>query len=229
MAMTTRTSNEPLARRRDSGFSLVELTIAMAIVVTITGLTAALLAGSFNIRNRESQKSAALADAQRALNNMSREIANAGFGLSNNGIVTYDSSSTAIRVRANLNAFDRETTSNQVTDSDEDVLYKLFSDTTQSYVERVDVNSGIRTTILANRVDALVIRYFADKVDYTAGTCNINATGDVADKSQAKYIVIVACVQLPQVGTPGSAGFQPTSSVQLISDVTLRNSDLISY
>src|SRR5207253_5446460 len=93
--------------------------------------------------------------------------------------------------------------------SDEDVLYKLFSDSTQSYVERVDVNSGIRTTILANRVDALVIRYFPDKVDYTSGDCNIVATGDVTDKSLAKYIVIVACVQLPAVGTQGSPGYQP--------------------
>src|ERR1041384_6803484 len=89
----------------------------------------------------------------------SARTSDAGFGLSNNGIVTYDSSSTAIRVRANLNAFDRESTSSLVTDSDEDVLYNLFADSTQSYVERVDINSGIRTTILANRVDALVIRY----------------------------------------------------------------------
>ncbi len=229
MAMTTRTSDKQSARSRDAGFSLVELTLAMTIVLTITGLTAVLLAGSFNIRSRENQKSAALADAQRALNNMSREIANSGFGLSNNGIVTYDSSSSTIRVRANLNALERETTSNQVTDSDEDVLYKLFTDATQSYVERVDINSGIRTTILANRVDALVIRYFPDKVDYTSGVCDIVATGDVTDKSLAKYIVIVACVNLPAVGTPGSPGYQPTSSVQLISDVTLRNSDLRSY
>jgi type II secretory pathway pseudopilin PulG len=204
--------------------------IAMAIVLITTGLAASLLAGSFNIRGRENQKSAALADAQRALNNMSREIANSGFGLSNNGIVTYDSSSTAIRVRANLNAFDRESTSSLVTDSDEDVLYNLFSDSTQSYVERVDINSGIRTTILANRVDALVIRYFADKIDYTAGQCNINTTAaDVTDKRLAKYIVIVACVQLPEVGRAGNPGFQPASRVQLISDVTLRNSDLITY
>ena len=110
------------------------------------------------------------------------------------------------------------------------MLYNLFSDSTQSYVERVDINSGIRTTILANRVDALVIRYFADKIDYTAGQCNINTTAaDVTDKRLAKYIVIVACVQLPEVGRAGNPGFQPASRVQLISDVTLRNSDLITY
>ena len=201
----------------------------MTIVLTMLGLSSALISGSFNIRGRENQKSSALADAQRALNSMSREIANSGFGLTNNGIVTTESTSTAIRVRANLNAFDRESTSNSVADSDEDVIYQLFTDSTQSYVERIDINSGLRTTILANRVDALVIRYFADKVDYTAGNCNITAAGDVTDKTLAKYIVIVACVQLPAVGTQGSPGYQPVSRVQLISDVTLRNSDLAHY
>ena len=221
--------NKPKHSRID-GFSLVELMIAMTILLSLVGLVSALMGGSFKIRWRENQKSSALADAQRALNGMSREIANSGFGLSNNGIVTSESNSTTIRVRANLNAFDRENTSTSVIDSDEDVLYKLFTDSSQSYVERVDINSGARTTVLANRVDALVIRYYATKVDYTAGACDINtAATEVLDKRQTKYIVIVACVQLPAVGTAGSPGYQPVSSVQLISDVALRNSDLVRY
>src|SRR5437588_11140966 len=99
----TQIRNEKSVRTINGGFSLVELMIAMTIVLIIPTLTASLVSSSFNIRGRENQKTAALADAQRALNNMSREIANSGFGLSNNGIAAYDSSSTAIRVRANLN------------------------------------------------------------------------------------------------------------------------------
>lgn len=218
------------APSKAAGFSLFELLIAMTITLVLMGLATTLLARSFNVRGRENQKSAALADAQRALNGMTREIANAGFGLSNNGIVTTESTSSAIRVRANLNAFAKEMTSNSVTDSDEDVLYNLFTDSSQSYVERIDINSGSRTTVLANRVDALVIRYFVDKVDYTSGNCDINTTApEVSDKTQAKYIVIVACVQLPAIGSPGSSGYQPVSRVQLISDVSLRNSDLARY
>lgn len=218
------------ARSTSAGFSLVELMISMAVTLILMGLASALIASSFNVRGRENQKSSALADAQRALNSMTREIANSGLGLSNNGIVIAQSTSTSIRVRANLNAFDRESTSNSVSDSDEDVLYNLFTDSAQSYVERIDINSGARTTVLANRVDALVIHYYADKVDYTAGACDINTTADpVSDKTQAKYIVIVACVQLPAVGRSGSPGYQPASSVQLISDVSLRNSDLVHY
>jgi prepilin-type N-terminal cleavage/methylation domain-containing protein len=218
------------ARSTSAGFSLIELMISMAVTLILMGLASALIASSFNVRGRENQKSSALADAQRALNSMTREIANSGFGLSNNGIVVTQSGSSSIRVRANLNAFDRESTSNSVNDSDEDVLYNLFTDSAQSYVERIDINSGARTTVLANRVDALVIHYFTDKVDYTSGACDINTTAtEVLDKTQAKYIVIVACVQLPAVGSSGSAGYQPASTVQLISDVSLRNSDLVRY
>ena len=213
-----------------AGFSMIELMIGMAITLVLAGLASALIASSFNVRGRENQKSAALADAQRALNGMTREIANSGFGLSDNGIVTAESNSSAIRVRANLNAFDSQTTSSSVVDSDEDVLYKLFTDSSQSYVERIDINSGARTTVLANRVDALVIRYYADKVDYTSGNCDINTNAtEVTYKSQAKYIVITACVQLPAIGTQGVPGYQPATNVQLISDVSLRNSDLTRY
>src|SRR5215208_5619761 len=95
------------------GFSLIELLIAMAISLTVLGLASSLLAGSFNVRSRENQKTDALADAQRALNIMTREIANSGFGLANNGIVEADSTASAIRIRSNLNAFDSQTTRQQ--------------------------------------------------------------------------------------------------------------------
>jgi type II secretory pathway pseudopilin PulG len=217
-------------RSKAAGFSLFELLIAMTITLVMMGLATTLLARSFNVRGRENQKSSALADAQRALNGMTREIANSGFGLSNNGIVVTESTTSSIRVRANLNAFERELTSNSAIDSDEDVLYNLFTDSTQSYVERIDINSGSRTTVLANRVDALVIRYYADRVNYTSGNCDINtAATEVTNKTQAKYVVIVACVQLPAIGSPGSSGYQPVSRVQLVSDVSLRNSDLARY
>jgi len=158
-----------------AGFSLIELMVAMTITLFLASMACTLLAGSFNIRGREDQKTAALADTQRALNLMSREIANSGFGLSNNGIVAADSSMDRIRIRANLNAFDRFVSSANVSDPNEDVGYKLVTDNTNSYIQRLDVNTGARTTVLANRVDALRIRYFREKVIYTTdyATCNI--------------------------------------------------------
>lgn len=217
-------------KRTQSGFSLVELMIAMAVTLVVTVLASNLIAGSMRTRSRENQRSEALADAQRALYVMSREIANSGFGLSSNGLVAADSTSSSIRVRANLNAFDGQLTSDSVTDSDEDVKYLLYTNASDSYVVRLDVNTGARTTILANRVDALSIGYFADKVTYTVDNCVITpSTAEVTQKSAARYIVVALCVQLPAQGKPGTTGYQPASSVQLVSDVSLRNADLYNY
>lgn len=217
---------------REAGFSLIELMVAMGVTLVIMVLASNLIAGSFKTRTRENQKSDALADAQRALYVMTREVANSGFGLTGNGIVAADSTSNSIRVRANLNAFEGQTSSASVTDSDEDVKYLLYSSSGESYIIRLDVNTGARTTILANRVDALTIRYYADRIDYTQANCDITPSGgatEVTSKSDAKFVVIALCVQLPAVGVAGSTGYQPASRVQLVSDVSLRNADLFNY
>ena len=221
----------------EAGFSLAELLISMTITIVLVGLASTLLAGSFSIRTRENQKSDALADTQRGLNLMTREISNAGYGLTDNGIVGPDSGINSIRVRANLNASSGETTSNAAVDRDEDVKYLLYTDNNNSYIVRLDVNSSAQEMVLANRVDSLNIRYYADKVTYTAGTCDItnvrdsfgNPVGEVAQKSGARYIVMSICVTLPAVSTPGAPGYQPPSRVQLISDIALRNADLFNY
>ncbi len=219
-----------------AGFSLFELLIAMSVMVILMGLASSLLASAFKMRIRENQRTEALADAQRGLNLMSREIANSGYALTDNGIVASDSGLTSIRIRGNLNASARETTSNTTSDRDEDVKYFLYTDGGSSYIVRLDVNVGAQEMVLANRVDSLKIRYYADKVFYTSGTCDITAVRDAAgntvneaQKSTAKYVVISVCVTLPAVGTPGSPGYEPASNVQLISDTSLRNADLVNY
>ncbi len=223
--------------RSDAGFTIAELMIAMTVTLVMIGLTSALLAGSFSIRTRENQKTEALADTQRGLNLMTREISNSGYGLTDNGIVAADSGPTSIRVRANLNASSGETTSNSATDRDEDIKYFLYTDNNNSYIVRLDVNTSAQQMILANRVDALNFHFYADKVTYTSGTCDItdvrdsygNPVGEVAQKAGAKYVVMSICVTLPAVSQPGAPGYQPPSRVQLTSDVALRNAELFSY
>lgn len=229
-----KTSN---ANNREAGFTIAELMIAMTVTLVMIGLTSALLAGSFSIRTRENQRTEALADTQRGLNLMTREIANSGYALTDNGIVDADSGASSIRVRANLNATSGETTSSSAVDRDEDVKYFLYTDSTNSYIVRLDVNTAAQQMILANRVDALKFHYYADRVTYTSSDCDItdvrdsfgNPVGEVASKVGAKYVVMTLCVQLPAVSTPGSPGYQPVSKVQLSSDIALRNSELYSY
>ena len=230
------------SRRNELGFSLFELLIAMAITLVIMGLASTLLASSFNIRSRQDRKSDAIADVQRALNSMSREIGSSGYKLpsglpsvSSNGIVAGDSDSQSVRIVSNLNGADG--TDTDVNDADEDVKFLMYVDNTlgQRYLVRYEKNATNTTTVLANRVDSLVIRYYDEKVTY-----NTTLVGNVADltnvrnsagnlKSEvspadAKYVVIAVGVVLPTIGTPGSPGYQAQSEVELTSDVTLRNS-----
>ena len=235
--------------RNEAGFSLVELIIAMAITVTIMALSCTLLAAGFNMRSREDRKSDAIADVQRALNIMTREISNSGLKLpsglsavSSNGIVTSDTDSDELRIVSNLNGM--PDTANgfvedaDVTDADEDVKFLMYVDSTlgQRYIVRYERNGSNQTTVLANRVDSLVFRYYDEKVTYDTtvlsdGTCDItnvtNAAGTTETEvspSAAKFIVIAVGVTLPAVGESGSNGYQPPSQVQLTSDVVLRNS-----
>ncbi|HLM55108.1 MAG TPA: prepilin-type N-terminal cleavage/methylation domain-containing protein [Pyrinomonadaceae bacterium] len=220
------------ARAHQGGFSLIELMLAMTVTMVVTVLASNLIAGSLKTRTRENQRSEALADSQRGLYVMSREIANSGFGLHGNGIVAADSDLSSVRVRANLNAFDGQSSSNATSDSDEDVKYLLNTSGDDSYIVRLDVNTGARTTILANRVDSLRIRYYDSRIDYAIVECDITPEGgaaEVTQKSNARFVVMALCVQLPAVGSPGSTGFQPASRVQLTTDVALRNADLLNY
>jgi len=217
-----------------SGFSLFELLIAMAITMTLMTAAATLLAGALRMRSRENQKSDALADTQRALNIMSRELANTGFNLMNNGIVTADSGPNKIRVRSNLTRFDFTASAesqNAIQDPGEDITYFLNEVAQTKYLVRHDPH-GSGSTVLANRVDTLNIHYFDQKVTYTAPQKGTDITGASAPEvapADAKYIVIAVSVTLDAVGPPNSPGYQPPYTVLLCSDVNLRNTTLWRY
>ena len=233
----------------EAGFSLIELMIAMCITLVVMVLASTLIGHSVNIRSRENRRSEALADAQRALQTMTRDIGNAGMGLNVNGLVAGDSTSTSIRVRTNLNAVG--TASDTDTgDDNEDVKYMLINDSNGKFIVRQNLQPtpasiAAATNIVANRVDSLTIRYFRQRVSYSSDQANCNITSvtptnvtvggtsvanEVASSpGTATYVVISVCVQLPAVGTYGETGYQPAMVVQLISDATLRNNNLTFY
>jgi hypothetical protein len=149
--------------------------------------------------------------------------------------VAGDSDSQSVRIVSNLNGADG--TDIDVEDADEDVKFLMYVDNTvgQRYLVRYERNATNATTVLANRIDSLVIRYYDEKVTYNTtlvgGVADItdvrNAAGNTeaeVSPGNAKYIVIAVGVTLPAVGTPRSDGYQPASEVQLTSDITLRNS-----
>lgn len=214
----------------ESGFSILELIIVMSITLIIMSIASILLASSFSIRSRENLRSSALADAQRALNSMSRDIANAGYGLSTNGIVAGDSGLNQIRVRSDLDL------SGATNGSDEDIKYLLINDANGSFIVRMNLQPAQTSSLLANRIDGMAIYYFDQQVTYTVGDGVITNVQNAAGLAQApvtpdlaKYIVILLKVTLQPVGTAGAPGYQPLSKTQLVSTVALRNSRLQYY
>ena len=163
-----------------------------------------LLAQAIGIRTRENKRSDALADAQRALNIMSREIANSGFGLTDNGLVAADAGVSAIRIRANLNS------DAAADDPDEDVTYVYQA--APLAIVRYDRNTGAATS-LASAIDSLTITYFD-----SAGAVIANNPLSAANAPNVARVRIALSVTLR--ATQG----QPASSVQLTSDIALRNS-----
>jgi len=219
-----------------SGFSLIELILAMTITLVVLAIASTLLASSFQVRSRENARSIAIAAAQRTLNIMSREIANAGYGLSSNGIVTGgDSGAAAIRVRSDLNL------SGATNVIDEDIKYIWVSDANGNSIVRLNLQPAQTTSVVASGIDGLRLYYFNERVTYTIGNCGTgacgvtdfrNAAGNVEAECTpdlATYIVLALRVTLPQVGTPRSPGYQPASATQLVSSITLRNSNLGTY
>ena len=237
-----------------AGFSLLELIIGMGITLIIVGIGATLMSNSFNVRSRENKRTEAVAAAQHALNNISRDVANAGFGLRKNGIVNEDSDASSIRIRANLNAFAGQTStdssgkllgSGSLADADEDVEYFLHktdpdpnSTSTKGELFRYDVNLN-QSRLLLNNVDDFEIYYFDQRVNYTLDKnggiivttldINGNPVGEVDDQTNTTYLVITLLIKLDAVGTPGQAGYIPASQVQLATDVALRNRNLNLY
>ena len=220
-----------------SGFSLIELVIAMSVTIVIATIASTLVAQSFRMRTREDARSDAIADAQRALNIVTREIANSGFGLMDNGIVPGDSGPASIRIRANLNAYTRDAANQPVAgsegilDRDEDIKYMMYNDdaANRHYLVRYDayiaktVGQREATTVLANRLDGFELKYY----DSAATELDVATTPDLL-KTAWKVRLTVGVV-LPAVGAPESPGYQPETTINLVSDVVLRNASQITY
>ena len=177
-----------------AGFSLLELIIAMALTLAMMAAASTLLATSLRTRARENTRSEALASAQRALNIMTREIGNSGYGLTTNGLVVADSNNTSIRVRANLN------NDTDLAETDEDVRFVFQLANTA--IVRVDNAGG--AVVLATNITGMTIQY-------------LDVAGNAATAATAERINIDLRVDLP------AGPEQPASVVRLVSDVALRN------
>jgi type II secretory pathway pseudopilin PulG len=176
----------------------MELLIAMTVTILMMTAASTLLTSSVGTRARENRRSDALADAQRAINIMSREIANSGFGLTDNGIVPTDATATKIRIRANIN-----NTNATISDQDEDVTY-IYQLPPVASIVRFDAATGTRN-VLANNIRGFTLTYE-------------DAAGAATTPILAERVKIDVTVE---VGAPAAG--QPPTQVRMQSEVALRN------
>jgi prepilin-type N-terminal cleavage/methylation domain-containing protein len=226
---------EQLKPKLQAGFSLIELMIAMVIMLVIMGLVSTMLGRSLNIRSRESRKTDALTSAQAALNIMSREVSNAGFGIyegsafsqtASNGIILGDSNLHALRFRANLTNVGLGSASTMgcppacTNEPGEDVTY-FFDNTTKSIVRYdphgIQTSPGVfgpQTSVVVNKISNITFSYFDYQDD---GTVTADP-GNAAPTSRTGRVRLTVEVQLEPVQN------EPNETVRFTSEINLRNS-----
>ena len=214
--------------KKIAGFSLIELLIAMTIMLVLLGIVSSLFSRSLGVRARESRRTDALTSAQAALNVMSREIANSGFGLyadsiskrALNGIVLADSNASKIHFRTNIVNIKTSPTADDISKPGEDVTY-YFDSVTDSIV-RYDAhalyNSATntytpQTSVVINRISNVTFTYY----NYTGSVSTPTKTS--TPTANTGRVTITVTVNLEH------AQDQPDNqTITFSSDVTLRNS-----
>ena len=187
------------------GFSLIELIVSMALTLMILGVAVATFSGAMGSRERENSKTDAITSTEAAINIMSREIGNSGYGLTTNGLVLPDSTDKRLHFRTNTD------NNNFTTAAGEDVTF--YYDAASQSVVRYDANTGMTSGII-NRVSDVdfVYRNYASNGSFSSGAVALNT---------ARITIILQVILFDVRG-------QPTNQrVQVTSDVTLRSSPYI--
>jgi hypothetical protein len=180
----------------------------MLISLVILGVAVGTFSAALHSREREASRVDALTSAQAALNVMSREIGNSGFGLKTNGLVFGNSDGQHLRVRSNVGNNDAVTEA-----SGEDITF--FYDAGSESVVRYDANTGFASGVI-NRVSYVDFQYF----DYTAdsgGVVTVTGPNSTPTANTARVNIKLTVVLPDVVGQPVN------QQVTFNSDITLRN------
>jgi prepilin-type N-terminal cleavage/methylation domain-containing protein len=200
-----------LKKNKNAGFSMLELMIAMTIMLGLLALVSGIFARALSTRDFESSRTDALTSAQAALNVISREVANSGYGIvengdPSNGLVLTDCTTKRLHLRANVDN-DNLTT----TEPGEDVTY--FYDVATESIVRYDPNDVPQISGVVNRISEVTFEYW----DYTGSSSapTVRST-PTSDTGRIRINVTVRLEDVP--------GYPTDQKVTFTSDITLRNS-----
>ena len=214
-------SGRHAAGSREEGFTLIEMIIAMVITLVILGVAIGSFSGALRSRERETGRTDAITSAQAALNIMSREIGNSGYGLMNNGLVvnpaslgTDNCSENQIHFRSNINNLNLSTN-----DLGEDVTY-YFDPASQSVI-RYDPAATPQTSGIINSVSDVDFHYYNFGVGCpnTPGGCPGDASSDTGRVRITLTVILDSAAGVNSNGNP--------RNIELRSDIALRNSPTV--
>lgn len=194
------------------GYTMVELLLSLVISLIIFGAAVAAFSGALRGRDYQTARTDAIVSAQAAINIMSREIGNSGYGLLNNGIVLVDSNASRLHFRTNVDNSDFDTI-----DPNEDVTFFCDGcDTDGGSVVRYDAANGGSTSGIINRISRVQFQYW----DYNEITHAVTGPFNAPTLNTGRITISLTVVIENVNGAPAGAA----SNVTVTSDVTLRNS-----
>lgn len=194
----------------NSGFSVLELIVSMTIMLILMTMAGTIFQHSVGTRKREMQRTEAVNQVRNALNMISREIANSGYGLTDNGLSLTDSGKQKIHFRSNIQNQDSTTD-----DANEDLTY--YYDAATNSIIRYDRFSNPRTSTVAKQVGNLTFQYF-----------NYNNFGDPPVASDVPSANTARVRVTISIGLEPVDGQSNNQAITYTSDVSLRNSKYIS-
>ncbi|MDI1243098.1 MAG: prepilin-type N-terminal cleavage/methylation domain-containing protein [bacterium] len=201
-----------LTDRGEAGFSLIELLLCLILTLILLGAAVMAFSNALAGRSYQAARTDAIVSAEAAINIMSREIGNSGYGLLTNGLVVGDSTSSRIHMRSNVSNNDFATD-----DQNEDVtFYCNVCSASGGSVVRYDAYNGGSTSGIINSVSNVQFQYW----DYNEITHSVTGPFNVPTLSTGRVTITLTVVLSNVHGAPAGS----TSNVAVRSDVTLRNS-----
>ena len=182
----------------------------MVVTMVILGGAIAIFTNQLESGRFQSSRADAVTSAQAAINILSREIGNSGYGLrrgilASNGLVLADCNATRLHFRANTNNLNAATS-----DPGEDVTF--YYDAASQSIVRYDAADGGSSAGIINQVSLVNFRYF----DYAS---NGTVTEVATPTDNTARITIKLTVLLSTDLNANSA-----RNVTVESDISLRNS-----